>query len=168
MRDMNTTAVILLEAHVLNKTSAEHEKQTTARDDCASYAYTRQSSTLRPDSGSRCHTTVGHTAPPCRNDTAGISACSIPYTLEIATLPCASAMTLVQVRTSTSNSFGEKTASTCHVITHGLSLPTFLKRTSIGGLKSAMEWSWTESTFIYVENKVKHYTSPQALVAPES
>jgi hypothetical protein len=26
------------------------------------------------------------------------------------------------------------------------------KSASIGGLKMAMEWSWTERTFIYVEN----------------
>jgi hypothetical protein len=77
-------------------------------------------------------------------------------------------MTLVQVRTSTSSSFGEKTASTCHVIPHGLSLPTFVKSASIGGLKIAMEWSWTESTFIYVGNKVKKDASPQAPAAPES
>src|SRR5260221_1770289 len=68
--------------------------------------------------------TLGHTAPPCRSDTAGISTCGIPYTLGAITLPSASTMTLVQVRTSTSCSFGEKTASTCHVMPHGLSLPT--------------------------------------------
>src|ERR1700688_158717 len=81
--------------------------------------------------------------------------CGIPYALGTVTPPCASATTLVQVRTSTSGSFGWKTGSICQVILCGLSLPMLVKSASIGGLKTAMEWSWTERNFICIGIMVK-------------
>lgn len=90
----------------------------------------------------------GHTIPPCRSAAAGMSTCGIPYTHGTATLPCASAETFVHVRTSTSGSFGWKTASTCQMRPDGLSLPMFVKRASIGGLDTTMEWSSIERNFI--------------------
>lgn len=90
----------------------------------------------------------GHTAPPCRSAAAGMSTCGMPYTQGTVTPPCASAETLVQVSTSTSSSFGWKTASACQVRPCGLSLPMFVKSASIGGLDTTMEWSSIERNFI--------------------
>lgn len=94
--------------------------------------------------------TLGHTAPPCRSDSAGMRTCGIPYALGMFTPPCSSAVTLAQVRTSTSCSFGWKTASTFQFTSRELSLPTFVKSASIGGLKIAMDWSSTAINFICV------------------
>lgn len=100
--------------------------------------------------------TSGHTAPPCRSDAAGMRTWGIPYALGMFTPPCSSAVTLAQVRTSTSCSFGWKTASTFQLTPRELSLPTFVKSASIGGLEIAMDWSSTAITFICVfGNKVR-------------
>jgi hypothetical protein len=99
--------------------------------------------------------TLGHTAPPCRSDVAGISTCGMPYALGTFTPPCPSAITLLQVRTSTSSSFGGKTASTFQFTPRGLSAPTLVKRASIGGLEIAIEWSCIARNFICVVIKVR-------------
>jgi len=105
------------------------------------YAYTRQTCTLCPDSSPCCHTRVYRT--PLVKSHRRHQHLGILYILITVTLPCVSAMTLVQVRTSTSSSFGKKTASICQVMPHGLLFPTLVKSASIGGLKIAIEWSWT-------------------------
>jgi hypothetical protein len=94
--------------------------------------------------------TSGHTTPPRRSDAAGMRTCGIPYALGMFTPPRSSAVTLAQVRTSTSCSFGSNTASTFQFMPRELSLPTFVKSASIGGLEIAMDWSSTAINFICV------------------
>src|SRR6266849_4468149 len=71
--------------------------------------------------------TLGHTVPPCRSDAAGMRTCGIPYALGMFTPPCSSAITLEQVRTSTSCSFAWNTASTFQFTPRELSFPMFVK-----------------------------------------
>ena len=62
---IDTTAVVFFEGHASYPTaSADHKKHNTGHDDCPSYAYTRQTCTLRPDSGSCCHTRAHRTPLP--------------------------------------------------------------------------------------------------------
>src|SRR6267142_943276 len=72
-------------------------KKCTGCDDCPSCAHRDAVNLCAPSRLSQQHRT-------------GTRTCGIPYTLATTTTPpCASAMTLVQVRTSTSGSFGGKT-----------------------------------------------------------
>lgn len=94
--------------------------------------------------------TLGQTGPPCRSAVVGMRTCGMPYAPGTFTPPCPSAITLVQVRTSTSGSFGGKIASTFQFTPLGLSEPTFVKSPRIGGLEIAMEWSSIAINFICI------------------
>ena len=68
MNTIDITAVMFLEVHVsYTMASAGHEKQNTGQDDCPSYVYTRQTCTLRPDSGPCCYTRASRTPLPERH-----------------------------------------------------------------------------------------------------
>jgi len=167
MNTIDITAVILLEVHVSYPTaSAGHEKQNTGHDDCPSYAYTRQTCTLRPDSGPCCHTRVYRTRLPERHRRHQHLWHSVYTRNRLAPLH-------VCYDLGAGEDIHEQFVWRENCVdlpgdAPRLPLPTLVKSASIGGLKVAMEWAWAESTFIYVGNKVKKNISPQTRATPES